>query len=165
MTKRLSLALLPLITACAGAFPGAVDLVRPGETEMAVVTSLGAPAERKSLPNGGYQLDYPRQPLGYENWRVILNADNRVVRVEQLIDEDHFAQLKTGMSEAEVRQLLGRPSEEQAYKAMNEYVLSWRYREFGNRLMWFNAHFDGQWKYKASSRTPDWAQQSVDSGS
>ena len=167
MNKLLALAAVPLMTACAGGAPQYVDLLSVGTTESQIVTKFGAPAERRQLPGGGYSVDYPQEPLGYQNWRINFSPDGRMVSREQLIDEAYFARLKPGMTRTEVMQTLGRHAEESAYPNLNESVLSWRYIEFGNRLMFFNAHFDGmdgREKFKYSSRTPDPVQQSVDSG-
>jgi hypothetical protein len=150
-----------LLSACSHF--GNIASITPGTPESDVISRAGTPAERHALKDGSTALEYPTEPTGFENWRVTLGADGTVKSVEQLIDEPYFARLKPGMSRAEVLQTLGRHSEESAYKGLNESVVSWRYREFGNRLLFFNAHFDastGQLKY--TSRTPDPTQSGVE---
>ena len=149
--------LLPLLAAALAAcayFPYFQGITL-GLSESEVVGKLGTPAERRALPAGGFALEYPQEPLGFENWRVLLGPDGRVTAVEQLIDETHFARILPGLSRAEVLRTLGRHSEEKGYRNLDETVLSWRYREFGSRLMFFNAHFDGSGRLKYASRTED----------
>jgi hypothetical protein len=134
-----------------------------GLSESAVVARFGAPAERRPAPGGGTILEYPREPLGFENWRVTVGPDGRVSAVEQTVDEPYFARLATGMTRTEVLHTLGRESEQSGYKNLDETVMSWRYREFGGRLMFFNVHFDGSGRMKATSRTLDPAMMGAES--
>jgi hypothetical protein len=59
------------------------------------------------------------------------------------------------MNRAEVLLTLGRPSEERSYHNLQETVVSWRYMDFGGRIMLFNAHFDSSGFLKYTSRTPE----------
>jgi len=76
-------------------------------------------------------------------------------RREQVVDESAFANVVLGLTRDEVLQMLGPPTEEQSFANLGEDVVSWRYVEFGNRLMFFNAHFDRSGRLKYTSRTPD----------
>ncbi len=120
-----------------------------------VIAKFGQPAGRRALAGGGEVLDYPREPAGLQNWRVTLSAEGRVRSVEQLVDEPYFAKIRPGMSRGEVLLTLGVISEERAYPNLQETVLSWRYRDFGSRLMFFNAHFDSSGILKYASRSID----------
>ncbi len=137
---------------------GACVTIVPGTSrETDVLAHFGTPAEQRQLPDGGRVLEFPRSPLGHENWRVTLAADGTVRAVEQLLDEPHFARLKPGMTKSEVRLELGRPaeSETQIYPNLNEEVWTWRYLE-PQRRMFFNAHFDQKTgKLKYTSRTEE----------
>jgi hypothetical protein len=163
MKKLAPLFALATLSACAY-FPY-FEGITPGTAENDVIARVGKPTARITLPGGGAGLEYPRQPLGWENYRVVLDGSNRVVRVEQLMDEPHFMRLKPGMTKAEVTGVLGRHSEEAAYRRLDESVLSWRYRELGNRLMFFNAHFDASGRFKYDSRSMDPAELGLDNDS
>jgi hypothetical protein len=133
--------------------PGALT---PGVSrEREVLAKFGRPADERRLPDGTRVLDFPRQPEGTENWRVILGPDGTVRSIQQLVEETMFAGVIPGLSRAQVLDMLGRPSQENSYPNIEERVLSWRYLEFGNRMMFFNAHFDSSGRLKRTSRTPD----------
>ena len=130
---------------------GCTTLVPGTSREVDVTSYFGKPTEERKLADGGRELEFPRSPLGYENWRVTLGPDGVVRNVEQLLDEPHFKQLKPGMTMDEVKHVLGRPGDYAKYPNLSEEVLSWRYMEFSVR-MFFNAHFDGAGRFKYSSR-------------
>lgn len=133
---------------------GCTTLVPGTSKESDVTAHFGAPAEQRQLPDGSRVLDFPRSPLGYENWRVTLDSSGVVRNVEQLLDEAHFSRLKKGMTVDEVKRELGRPGEYAKYANLSEEVFSWRYMEFSRR-MFFNAHFDENGRFKYSSRTEE----------
>jgi len=137
-----------LLSGCASLVPGT-------SREADVNAYFGQAAEQRQLPDGGRVLDFPRAPLGHENWRVTLGPDGIVRSVEQLLDEAHFARLKPGMTLDEVKRALGRHGEYSAYAALSEEVFSWRYMEVGIRRMFFNAHFDANGRFKHSSRSEE----------
>jgi hypothetical protein len=136
-----------LLSACTTLVPGT-------SKEADVLAHFGQPVEQRTLPDGGRILEYPRSPLGFENWRVTLGADGTVRNVEQLLDEPHFARVKPGMTVDQVKLELGRPGEFAKYANLSEEVLSWRYMEFSRR-MFFNAHFDMSGRLKYASRSEE----------
>lgn len=134
---------------------GCATPLTPGTSrEPDVIARFGTSAEEFRLPDGTRVLDYSRQPLGLENWRVILNPDGTVRSVEQLLDETHFARLKPGMSVADVTRELGRPYGTTHYSNLGEDVVSWLYRDPFSRWF-FNAHFDATGRLKTTSRSID----------
>lgn len=156
MKALIGLAFLTL-AACAS-----LATLTPGVSrEQDVIAKFGAPADERRLPDGSRVLDFPREPEGMENWRVTLAPDGTVRSVEQLVDEPTFARILPGLSRSEVLQMLGRPSEEKHFPNLGEDVLSWRYLEFGNRRMFFNANFGPDGRLKYTSRTPDPAQEAA----
>jgi len=150
---RLSIALavlLPvLLAACA------VPLVPGQSREGEVVARYGPPSEQWELPNGSRMLMYADTPMGYGSTRITVDRDGIVRAVEPVINEEHFARLLPGMTMEDVRKELGRPGEFARYPRLGEDVWSWRYVEFGNRRMFFNAHFDPGGRLKYTSRTPE----------
>lgn len=132
----------------------ATPLIPGTSREPDVIARFGTSAEQSRLPDGTRVLDYSRQPLGLENWRVRLNPDGTVLTVEQLLDEPHFAKLKRGMSMDEVKRELGRPYGTTHYSNLGEDVISWLYRDPFSRWF-FNAHFDGSGFLKTTSRSVD----------
>jgi len=145
MKRTSSVLLLSLLAA------GCTTLVPGTSREPDVTSYFGKPTEERKLPDGGRELDFPRSPLGFENWRVTLGPDGVLRNVEQLLDETHFKRLKPGMTMDEVKYVLGRPGEYARYPNLSEEVLTWRYLEYSVRML-FNAHFDGTGHLKYSSR-------------
>ncbi len=125
-------------------------------TEADVIAYFGKPVDTRPIENGAQQYDYPRGPPGRETWRVTLGGDGKVLQVEQLLDEPHFARLTKGMSKGDVQRELGRHFITTDFNNLDEQVWSWRYTEFGSRYLFFNAHFDAQsGLLKHTSRTPE----------
>jgi hypothetical protein len=153
--RRTLKTLAALVSVALSACAGFGTLVPGTSREADVIAMFGAPAERRQIADGGEVLDFPREPEGMQNWRVILALDGTVRSVEQLVDEPTFAQIRPDMTREQVLLALGRPSEEKAYAGLQEAVVSWRYMEFGRRVMFFNAHFDPSGHLKYTSRTPD----------
>lgn len=142
---------LPLVLAgCAAA------LVPGTSREPDVIARFGNPAEQWQLPDGSRVLEYPRQPLGYENWRVVLAPDGTVRAVQQLLDEVHFARLRPGMTMDEVKREIGPYAEMMHFRNLAETTWSWRYMEPGSRRVFFNAHFDSAGRLKYTSRTDEY---------
>jgi hypothetical protein len=146
-----------------GALAGCAAPVTVGTSREADVrTSFGTPAEQRQLPDGSRVLEYPRAPLGHENWRVTLGPDGTVRSVEQLLTETNFNRLRQGMSKADVQQQLGRHGESMSFPGLGEEVLSWRYYDIPGRPFFFNAHFDTGGRLKYTSRTEDYVPQNDD---
>ena len=149
------------LAACAALF---APIVPGTSAEADVIAKFGAPDATRALANGGKVLEYPREPEGMQNWRVTLAPEGTVLSVEQLVDEPTFAKIQPGMTRDQVLMELGRPTEQKSYALLNEDVASWRYMEFGNRVMFFNAHFDPSGRLKYASRSPDPAANNRSSG-
>lgn len=128
-----SWAVLLLLAGCSTYGPG--DL-RPGMKEGDALARLGAPTDRMALPGGGSRLDYARGPYGPETYRVQLDASGTVTSVGQLLTEANFETVRPGMTGAEVRDRLGRPSELRGGWRGEGQVWSYRYR-WVNLCRWF----------------------------
>jgi hypothetical protein len=145
------LALLAVLFGCA-ASPFAPPPAREGE----VIARYGQPTEEWDNPDGTRVLMYSDTPMGYGSRRYVIDKDHNVISGGPVISEEGFARLQQGMSQEQVRRELGRPGETAAYSRLNEHVWSWRYVEFGDRRMFFNAHFDNATgRLKHTSRTPE----------
>jgi hypothetical protein len=128
----------------------------PGQSrEGEVIARYGPPTDEWRLPDGTRMLMYADTPLGYGSTRIAIDRDSIVRSVEPVINEEHFARLLPGMSMQDVAHELGRPGGFGRYPLLDEDVWSWRYIEFGNRRMFFNAHFDPAGRLKYTSRTPE----------
>lgn len=109
------------IAGCAG--PG--NLVPHQSTLTDVRAVMGNPTDIRRAPNGDQLWEYARGPMGTETYLIRADRDGRVISVTQLLTPEQFAKIVPNRTtRAEVRELLGRPSEErQLYSGLH---WSWR---------------------------------------
>jgi hypothetical protein len=133
---------LPLLSLAAALwFPGcAFSPVTTGMDETQLQARMGKPETVRKGADGSQIWEYPRGPLGRQTYMVTLGPDQKVSQVRQVLTDEYFAKVTTGMSRDEVRQILGRPGEVWTFGARDEEVWSWRYSQ-GNP-MFFNVMFD-----------------------
>ena len=106
--KKLALALL--LAGCQS-FEGA-GLVPGQSTTADVEKAMGAAADKRTAANGETLYYYPRLPWGYATYVARVNADGKLVAMEQRLTPENTARIKVGASRgAEVRELLGPPYE------------------------------------------------------
>ena len=79
-------------------------------------------------PDGSMQLAYPRGPEGIHTFMVKLGPDGRLQSIKNVLDEADFAQIRPGMTQAQVLRLLGPPdySRTSYFRARDELVWDWR---------------------------------------
>jgi hypothetical protein len=107
---RLTSALLLLGTLAACALPGAI--VPNTTTADELQKHLGKPSETKANPGGGEFWDYVYGPSGTETWRYGVDGGRVVRSKEQLLTDERLHKVVTGATtEAQVRELLGKPSQ------------------------------------------------------
>lgn len=91
-----------------------------------LIAQMGQPDRQRQMPTGS-RLEYPRGPMGLHTWFVYLDASGLAIRSEQVLTEQNFNQISSGMPQEEVRQLLGRPGEVQGLGRSRGAVWSYRY--------------------------------------
>lgn len=113
-------------------------------SEAEVRTQMGEPAMRWALPGGGGQLAYPRGPAGFHTWMVFIDAGGKLERLVNVLDQDYFARIQPGMTQAEVLQLLGPPQPQWTayFAARDELVWEWRYCDSWGEAARFDVLFD-----------------------
>lgn len=119
------LALSAGLASCAGLDFG--ERPGPGSPLSAWTERLGAPTGRSAAADGGERFEFARGPMGRETYMVDLDAQGRVLRWEQVLDEAHFDRITPGLTAAEVRHALGRPARVWAVHARQQTVWSFRY--------------------------------------
>jgi len=117
--------------------------LKPGEsTEAEIRGQMGKPETERVFTDGSKRLEYPRGPMGNQTWFVDLDGNGRYAGATQVLTADTFAKVRPGMTEDEVRRLLGKPTEIARYPLKPEMVWSWRWLEDGvNQDAFFNVHF------------------------
>jgi hypothetical protein len=92
--------------------------------------------------DGAQRLEYPRGPNGLTTWMLDFDANGKLVAMSQALTAQNIAQVVPGMTQDEVRRLLGKPSTVAKYALSHEEVWSWHWAEggvAGDGM--FNAHF------------------------
>jgi hypothetical protein len=130
-------AALSLLAACAP-LP-----FRAGQTEAEVIAAAGPPTGRYAMPGGATRLEYASGPMGRTTWMVDLDAQGRVVRWDQVLNEAQFAAIADGMPREVLLRTIGRPAH-RAGEWMNRETWSWRYPT--NDCLWFRVTLSPQGK-------------------
>jgi outer membrane protein assembly factor BamE (lipoprotein component of BamABCDE complex) len=118
-----------LVAALAGCAASPQSTISVGMRENEVSDALGQPVATGRLPTGEEYWDYSRQPFGYTNERVTFTAYGLVRDVRNLLTEDNFKNLRSGMTPEQVEGVVG-PS---AVSERREYAggtKSWTYRYY-----------------------------------
>lgn len=154
MPFRIFLCLAALVVSGCAGYSGAG--LKPGTaTEAEVRQVMGVPAMSWELPGGGRQLAYPRGPAGFQTYMVFIDAAGKLERNVNVMDMATFARVQSGMTQAEVLQLLG-PSQPQwsaYFKARDELVWEWRYCDSWNNAARFDVLFDATSKIVRTTQT------------
>jgi hypothetical protein len=138
-----SLILTMLLAACAS-FSG--HGLKPGEARLEDVQGLmGPPALRWQDADGSVQLAYPRGPLGFHTFMVILGPNGRLQSIENVLEEKSFARIRARMTKDEVLRVLGPPDYSRSvyFKARDELVWDWRFCQLYGNAARFLVLYDG----------------------
>ena len=137
----LLLAAFALISGCAG-YSGSG--LKPGiATITDVESSMGQPALAwKNKQGQVVQLAYPRGPAGYVTFMAFFSDAGKLDKIEQVLDERHFALIKTGATKEEVLRIIGPYRDTNVFSARDE--LDWNYGYCSQNLqrMAYSVMFD-----------------------
>ncbi|MFC5428312.1 outer membrane protein assembly factor BamE [Paraburkholderia denitrificans] len=115
---------------------------------------MGKPETERIFDDGSRRLEYPRGPAGLNTYMVDIGSNGRLVAITQVLTAENFARITIGMSQDEVRQLLGKPGEVAAFRLKKETVWSWKWREGGvEQEAYFNVHFGPDGRVTTTSRS------------
>lgn len=128
---------LLLLAGCAG-----LRGIVPQQSSMVEVRAgAGIPTDIRFDRNGDELWEYATGPQGTETYLVRFGNDGKVREVAQLLTQEQLMKVVPGtMTKADVRHLLGRPSDESFYRSGT--VWSWRFRDGtqpGNLAVSFNS--------------------------
>jgi hypothetical protein len=114
----------------------------------------GKPETERLFDDGSRRLEYPRGPEGLNTYMVDVGPNGRLVAITQVLTAENFAKIRIGMSQDEVRQLLGKPGQVAAFRLKQETVWSWKWREGGvTQEAFFNVHFGPDGRVTTTSRS------------
>lgn len=114
----------------------------PGQTTIVEVRARsGTPTDIRFDRNGEELWEYARGPQGTETYLVRFGSEGKVKEVTQLLTDDQLMKVVPGtMTKADVRHLLGRPSDQTFTRAGT--IWSWRFRRQGTQLGWLTVRFN-----------------------
>lgn len=110
-------------------------------TEADVTRIMGVASDEWPEAGQGKVLSYPMGPQGIHTWMVTISPSGTVTAITQVLTEENFETVATGMSRQEIRRLLGKPRSVVEFKRKGEEVWDWKYRNVYEERM-FNVHFD-----------------------
>jgi uncharacterized lipoprotein YehR (DUF1307 family) len=95
---------------------GACDQLRQQRLEEGVSTEadvrllFGKPDGEVTNADGTKTLEYSRQPMGKENFFMVIGADGKLTSMRQVLKAAEFAKIVAGKTKDEARKTLGRPA-------------------------------------------------------
>jgi hypothetical protein len=108
-----------------------------------VIMAMGRPALEWRDADGAMQMAYPRGPQGYATYMVFLAPDGTLRRIENVLDERHFAAVVPGQSDrAATLRLFGPPRKKLEYDRRNEEAWEWRFEDTWREPTQFVVAFD-----------------------
>ena len=130
------------------------DMTPGVTTEAQIVAQWGKPETTRTFTDGSKRFEYPRGPQGLNTYMVDIDRDGKLQAITQVLTAANFAKIRLGMTEDEVRRLLGKPGEIAVFPLKPETVWSWKWREGGvTEEGIFNVHFDQNKRVYTTSRS------------
>jgi len=85
---------------------------------------------------------------------ITIAANGQLRSVVQALQPATFERVRPGLTQAEVRQLLGRPATQQHFDLKNEDLWEWRWQDAGQNKL-FGVTFDAAGRVRATSVSED----------
>lgn len=131
-----------------------IEDLRPGvSTAFEVRDKLGPPGIEWRNGDGTVTWEYTQQPMGTTCYLITLDGNQVVQKVEQVLTEAQFARIQPGLTQDQVRRLLGKPAKTQYFQLKNETVWDWL---IDNRNaaepVYFNVYFNPQGRVLRTGR-------------
>jgi len=122
-----------------------IDKLEEGlSTETDVRAQFGEPAFVWNEADGGRTFEYNRQPMGHQNYMITLGADGKMSALRQVLAPHVFAQVLPGMTDEQVRRLLGMPAKRMRFALKKETDWDWNWIDPPNREMVFTVTFSDE---------------------
>jgi len=115
---------------------------------------MGKPETERRFDDASRRLEYPRGPEGLKTWMIDVGPNGKVTAITQVLTAENFAKIHAGMTEDDVRRLLGKPGQVAVYRLKRETVWSWKWQEGGvTPEAYFNVHFGPDGRVSTTSRS------------
>ncbi len=130
-----------LLASCAGTGAN----LQPGvSTAQDVLASMGQPSQAWKNPDGSEQLAFVRGPAGTQTYMAYFAPDGKLQRLTSVLDEAGFAKIQPGMTQDQVRRLIGPsiPDFTVRYPRTGQTSWTWLYCAPANFENYFDVYFD-----------------------
>lgn len=147
---------LGAVLALAGCDKVAMDSLKPGvSSEGDVIAALGQPERIWQEADGGRTLEYNRQPYGIVNYMIRIAPSGTMTALNQVLTQENFARIKPGMTQEQVRYILGKPAMETPYKLSRTVVWVWRFEQIPSLKKGFYVTFDQGGRVQSAAEGPE----------
>jgi len=103
---------------------------KSGTSAAQIAQDMGQPQVRVALPDGGERWVYSRQPAGQQVYHMVFDAQQRLQRVEQVLQEAHFLRLRSGVDQRQdVFHYFGKPALVEGVGNFKGDIWTYRIRE------------------------------------
>ncbi|MGD9775185.1 outer membrane protein assembly factor BamE domain-containing protein [Diaphorobacter sp.] len=122
-------------------------------TEQDVRARFGEPEHIWPEPDGSRTLEYNRQPAGHRNYMITIGTDGKMSALRQVLAPHNFEKVQPGMTQEQVRRLLGKPARQVTYELKQETEWDWNWIDPPTTEMQFIVTFgpDGLVRRSAST--------------
>ncbi len=118
-----------------------IKLEKGVSTETDVRAEFGEPAFVWQEADGSRTLEYNRQPMGARNYMITIGTDGKMSALRQVLVPQNFDQIKPGMTQEQVRRMLGMPAKAVPYKLKQTVEWDWNWIDPPSRQMIFTVIF------------------------
>lgn len=142
MRARIIIWVVLLLAACAS-YNGRG--LRPGiDGYVQVIQLMGTPSMQWDNADGSKQLAYARGPAGYDTYMVHIGTDDTMLKIENVLNREHFALIKPGMGKEDVLRILGPswPGWTAYFERRDELAWEWRFCDDWREASRFDVLFD-----------------------
>ena len=133
-----------------------IDALEEGvSTEAEVRAQFGQPTTIWPEADGARTFEYNRQPQGNQNYMITIGPNGTMTALRQVLAPHVFEQVRPGMSQEQVRRLLGQPAQRTTYDLKQETDWDWRWMDPPTRQMVFTVTFGSDGRVlRSGSREP-----------
>lgn len=122
-------------------------------TEVDVRDRFGEPENIWPEADGSRTFEYNRQPAGHQNYMITIGTSGRMTALRQVVAPHVFNQVQAGMTQQEVRRMLGKPAKHMTFVRKQETDWDWRYIEPPTTEMLFSVTFGGDGRVLRTARS------------
>lgn len=113
-------------------------------TEADVRARFGEPERIWTEPDGSRTFEYNRQPAGSRNYMITIGTDGRMSALRQVLAPHMFEKIQPGMTDEQVRRMLGMPAKRMRFALKQETDWDWQWIDPPNREMVFTVTFSDE---------------------